>query len=284
MKNNKGFFRNKFKKIKENKLYFCISIILILVIVFFSLFWVTYSFIFISSPIGIIEPRYNSDWLQWMSGIIGGIIGGVTTFIGIKMTISNERELIEFENKKKALPMIELSEGENSYTNKYIQVDFCFTNESNERERKNIVDTENITIRFRNVGLRELYDFHICDIESEYYKSEYVSHQINPILYQDGFIDISFNIYEKGIYDSDETMTDETLISPISFKCYYLDCYDNWYFQKFSVSVLHKLEKGIPVDKKALTVNIERFEIMSKPTEVNESKLPFRDGNSLIIC
>ncbi|MGN1379181.1 MAG: hypothetical protein ACI4XR_02135 [Bacilli bacterium] len=118
-----------------------------------------------------------------IASIIGGLIGGLFTYIGVKITINNEKKQSDFENKKNVLPLLKLDTEEYDYKNKYIQYDFIFTDECKKRKRKNIPDTENITFSINNVGMRELYDLHIADIQSTFFKTDCDCYSICPIIY-----------------------------------------------------------------------------------------------------
>jgi hypothetical protein len=270
---------NKF--IEKNSIGFLIILLIGLFLIFF---WFSYIFVFVKSPIGlgVISKDSSSDWLQWMGAFTGGAIGGIFAFMGIKITLENQRKEIQFENKRKALPLIDIKVGEYDYKNKYIQFDFCFTKESYERERKNIQDTANVTITLENVGQREMYDLYIGDIKSAYFKTKGEYHRIAPIVYFGKSIPLNLMFYEKGTYDNDKYKgIFNTYKSSISIQCYFKDCYDNWYHQEFSISLFHAIKPGVSEDKSALNISYESYEIMSKPIEISQKNLPWENGKSV---
>lgn len=221
-----------------------------------------------------------------IASILGGIIGGLFTYIGVKITINNDKKRADFENKKNVLPLLKLETEEYDYKNKYIQFEFLFTDESKQRKRKDIPDTANITFSINNVGMRELYDLYIADIQSTIFKTDCDCYSICPVIYSNDKISLNFYLYEMGIYDNDSKKEKyDLLISPITFNCYFKDCYENWYFQTVSLSLFHNIEKDTPIEHKALNVSIERFNILSSPKEVSEKDLPWKnEENKICIC
>lgn len=260
-----------------------LTIFLIGLFLFSFLF--SYIFVFVQSPIGIISSEHSSDWLLWIGSFIGGAIGGIFAFFGIKITLENQRKEIQFENKKKALPYIDVKTSNYDYKYKYIQFDFCFTEESKKRGRKDITDTAKVTVALENVGLRELYDLYIGDIESTYFKATSDYFYTRPIVYCNKSMELNLYFYEKGSYDNDNLESrHHALISPLIFKCYFRDCYDNWYYQKFSISLIHSITPNVSIDQRALNINFERYEILSQPIEISEEDLPWKNGKSVCHC
>ena len=221
-----------------------------------------------------------------VASIIGGIIGGLFTYIGVKITINNDKKRADFENKKNVLPLLKLETEEYDYKNKYIQFDFLFTSGSNQRKRKNIPDTANVTFSINNVGTRELYDLYIANIQSTFFKTDCDCYSVCPIIYSQDKVSINFLLYEIGSYDNNlKEKKYDSLISPITFNCYYKDCYENWYFQTVSLSISHNIEKGTPIKNRALNAYIERFNILTSPKEVLEKNLPWKkEENKICIC
>lgn len=221
-----------------------------------------------------------------IASILGGIIGGLFTYRGVKITIDNDRKRSNFENKKNVLPLLKLNIEEYDYKNKYIQFDFIFTDESKARKRKDILNTQNITFSINNVGMRELYDLYIADIQSTFFKTDYDCYNICPVIYSNDKISLNFSLYEMGSYDSDSKDEKyDLLISPITFNCYFKDCYGNWYFQTVSISLFHNIEKNTPIENKALNASIEGFNVLSSPKEIDEKDLPWKkEENKICVC
>lgn len=90
-------------------------LVFFLFVLFIFSFWFSYLFIFVKTPIGVISNDFSADWLQWIGAFMSGAIGGIFTFVGIKITLDNQRKEIQFENKRKALPLIEIKNGQKDY-------------------------------------------------------------------------------------------------------------------------------------------------------------------------
>lgn len=253
--------------------------ILIFIIFTFS-FWSSHLFVFIPSSIGVISAEFTGEWLQWMGSFIGGTIGGIFAFIGIKITLENQRKDIEFENKRKALPLIDIYTGDYDYKNKYVQFDFWPTEKLVQGKRKDIQDTARVTLNLENVGLREMYDLYIGDIESDKFNCHNDYYFITPIIYHQKSIALNLSFFENvSFVNLDKKVLDNLYISPITFKCYFRDCYDNWYHQHFSLSLMHRLNSKVSPDQRSLDISIERYEILSRPIEISQEKLPWELGN-----
>ena len=87
--------------------------------------------------------------ITFFGATIGGIIGGLFTYKGVKITIEDNKRVHELENKKNVLPLIKLEKLEYDSKYKYIPFDFLYTNESKKRKRKDIADTEHISFMIK---------------------------------------------------------------------------------------------------------------------------------------
>lgn len=271
---------NKFSG--KHPIWFLISLLIVLFIVSF---WFTYIFVFSQSPVGVISNESSSDWLLWIGSFIGGALGGIFAFVGIRITLENQRKEVRYENKRKALPFIDINRGEYDYKNKNIQFDFCFTKESKKRKRKDIPDTAKITISIENVGMREMYNLHIGDFESEYFVASEDYYNLIPIVYKNKAININLTFYEKRKYDNDiSEELNHLLITPLIFKCYFRDCYNNWYHQQFSITLMHKINSNCAENMKALDISFNGSDILSQPLEIPQENLPWKLGKQVITC
>ena len=54
-----------------------------------------------------------------MASILGGLVGGLFTYFGVKKTINNDNKKYDFENKKKVLPLLKPNIEEFDYKNIY---------------------------------------------------------------------------------------------------------------------------------------------------------------------
>ncbi len=258
-----------------NKKILLITVILIFPIIIFAIL----DFINITNYLPFTD-RY--DWLAFIGAAIGGIIGGLFTYIGVKITIEDNKRIHELENQKNVLPLIKLENIEYDYKYKYISFDFLYTEESKKRKAKDIVDTEHISFMIKNVGERELYDLHLADFNSTYFFTECDSFELEPIIYKNDGIGINFNLYEKGKYDNDNLPYDlnDTIISPITFNVYFKDCYNNWYYQTVQINLFHQIIPGKGLKDKALNASIKDFKVLSSPIEILSDGLPWNKKDS----
>lgn len=230
----------------------------------------------------------NMDSDIWLGNIIlygvtilSASIGAFVTIRSVKLSIEEQEKVRISENKKKALPLLRVKgEEEYDYRYKYIQFSCLFTEESKSRKRKDIVDTAKVTIRLDNVGMRELYDLWIGDIDGTYFFDENNSyHCMYPIIYKNDYVCINLLFYEMGNYDNDNWNGKfDSLITPMTFNCYFKDCYDNWYYQTLQISLGHHLAKNKGINEKALNIFVTDAQIISPPIEVEEKALPWNNG------
>ena len=108
-----------FRGEKMNKKILLIILILIFPIIIFAIL----DFINITNYFPLTD-RY--DWLAFIGAAIGGIIGGLFTYIGVKITIEDNKRTHELENQKNVLPLIKLENIEYDYKYKYISFDFFY--------------------------------------------------------------------------------------------------------------------------------------------------------------
>lgn len=272
----------KSKSINEKVLFWGVGIVVFFPITIFYL-----DFCNIPSKIGWINNINSNEWLNiiftYTVGILSALIGAYMTIRSVKMSIDEQEKVRKEEEKKKALPLLKINaEKEYDYRYKYMQFSCFFTEESKERKRKDIPDTANVTIKLENVGMRELYDLYIGDIQSSVFKEDNEYHKMHPIIYKDDSICINLSFYEMGNYDKD--LSDEkydTMINFMTFNCYFKDCYNNWYYQTLQVSLMYNLMKDIPIDERALNISVSNTEIISPPIEIKECDLPWANGKSL---
>lgn len=223
------------------------------------------------SFIGIPIRNFNEISVGAVVSIIASVIAGALTLLGVYLTIEENKKEKKSDTKRLVMPMLKIFRSEYDYKWKYIQFDFNFTEESKLRERKDIPDTENITISIQNVGQRELGDLYLGEFDSTFFDEGGCSYAMHPIIYAGDSVNINFCLYEKGTYDSDlrEDKFD-TLISPISFSCFFKDCLGTCYKQRFTITLFHQLEKGCGLDQKALSSSIDRITIDTSPQEIKK--------------
>lgn len=218
---------------------------------------------------GIPVDNFNTISVGAVVSIIASMIGGALTLFGVYLTIEDSKKEKANETKRLVMPMLKIKASEYDYKWKYIQFDFNFTEESKARERKDIPDTEHITINIKNVGKRELCDLYLCDFDSTFFDEGGNAYAMHPIIYSGDSVDINFCLYEKGTYDSDSREDKfHTIISPISFSCLFKDCLGNCYKQRFSITLFHSIEEGVDYNQSALCCSIDRISIDTAPKEI----------------
>ena len=251
----------KNKTIWTSIIIICIMCLLLLIadgINFFS---------FIGIPIG----NFNEITVSAAIAIIASVVAGTLTLFGVYLTIEDNKKEKVTETKRLVMPMLKISESKYDYKWKYLQFDFNFTDESKMRERKDIPNTENITINIENVGQRELHDLYLCEFASTFFDEGGCSYMMHPIIYAGDSVNINFGLYERGIYDSDSREDKfDTLISPISFSCLFKDCLGTCYRQTFTITLFHQLKEGFGFDQKALSASIDRITIDTSPQEISK--------------
>lgn len=221
--------------------------------------------------IGIPVKNFNGISVSAVVSIIASVISGALTLIGVYLTIEDNKKEKFTETKRLIMPMLKITEEIYDYKCKYIQFDFHFTEESKFRNRKNIPDTENITINIKNVGQRELYDFYLGEFESTYFYEGNQSYSLHSIIYAGDSVNINFGLYENGVYGLDSREgTFDSYISPISFSCLFKDCLGTCYKQRFTITILHQLTEGLELNQKALNASIDRIIIDTAPQEISE--------------
>lgn len=225
---------------------------------------------------GFRVDKLNLELWSIYAVILGGLIGGALTLIGVIVTINENRKEQNEEATRLVMPMLKLFPAEYDYKWNYIQFDANLTEESRKRHRKDIADTAHITFEIRNVGSRELLELHLCNISATFFDDGGYHHSLIPIIYSGDGCCLNFYFYEKGVYDYDcASEKHDTLGSSIDFDCYYKDCLGNWYTQKMGITVMHSIAKNTPADQRALDISIERMMIKSSPERVAESTLPW---------
>lgn len=238
--------------------------------------------VLVPSKYGIIPLDIGKEIVGYIASIMGGVIG----IAGVYVTLNHENEKQSYENKRKALPLLDiLRADEYDYKYKYFDLDFLYTEESRKRERKDIPDTASVSISVKNVGYRELYDLYFGDFESTCFYAKHWGYHLSPVLYQDHEIKMNIYFYEHGSYDNDAFKNKyDTIIEPLGFSCYYRDCYDNWYKQDAKIFFIFNLEKDVDIENRALQINFERGEITSAPKEIALQELPWENGKQVCEC
>lgn len=228
----------------------------------------------------------QTDTLSYGGTIIGSVIAGAVTLLGVLFTILAQREDQKEENKRLVMPMLKISTDEYDYKHKYIQFDTYLTEESKKRKRKNIADTKSLTIKVTNIGQRELLEMYVGDFSGTFFAEGGHYYKLNPVVYSGDAISLNLCFYENGVYDNDQDQGNlGLLISPMECRFYFKDCLGNWYSQDFAIRFFHSITKGVPAEHSALNISIERIEIRSAPELVANETLPWIiDESKIVYC
>lgn len=272
----------KYKAITQKAIFWIIVIACFFPII---IFYVDYYNL--PTRLGWTNNMNSSIWLEctvtYGLTMITTVAGALVTIKSVQLSIELQEDKRLEEKKKEVLPLLKVAKEESyDYTYKYLQFDFLFTDESKKRERKNIFNTANITIKINNIGMRELYDFHICNIKSTFFKENSLFHYMYPIIYKGDYVCINFNFYEMGSYDND--IKDDKynpIVSPITFDCYFKDCYGNWYNQTLEITLIHQIMKNISIKERALNISISDTKVISAPIEILEKDLPWKNEDNI---
>lgn len=256
---------------RENKLKrkpFLLSVIMVIIMCILLL---GLDYFNILSKFNIQVGNLNELSVNAVISVISSIIAGSITLFGVYLTIEDNKKEKHAEAKRLVMPLIKISSAEYDYKYKYIQFDFNFSDESKVRERKDIPDTENITINIKNVGQRELFDLYLGEFDSSFFDEYNNTYSMHPVIYSGDSVNINFSLYEKGSYDSDSREDKfDTLISPISFSCFFKDCLGTCYKQQFTITLFHQVKEGVSLEQKALNASIDRIMIDTAPQEISE--------------
>ena len=205
------------------------------------------------SRLGIVNGNNSKEWLNFSITYFGTIAASFIGFIGaimaVSITIEKQNEFRKEDSRKNVLPLVKVKSNTSSI--KFTTTISPMIDLAN--DNKTIAF---IALSFENVGQREMYDIWVGGVKhSSKINNGYCN--IAPILYKN---DRYSDIITSAINCEEEVKTVN-----ISFRIYFKDCYNNWYYQEVS-------GKG-DGDWKA-SYKIDHLEIKSAPILINEAKLP----------
>lgn len=244
--------RRKHKKDKWDEYAKIASCAFILAILFFTIIYlidVTDS----ASKMGLVNADNSKDWLNFSISYFGSIAASFIGFIGaimaVSITIEKQNEFRKEDNRKDVLPLVRVKADATilSAKNKIFPI-IEYAGDGG--------TTLFISLSFKNVGQREMYDVWVGGVKYGSKESNYYC-KILPILYvNEGYSDhLSSAIY---------CHPNEKFVN-VSFKIYFKDCYDNWYYQEII---------GVGTGDYGRSYKVDRFEIKSAPILVGEKGLP----------
>lgn len=205
-----------------------------------------------ASLLGLVNAQNSKKWLEFTVNYFGMVSSAFIGFIGaimaVNLTLKKESEFRKETSRKNVMPLIKIkmsSIGIDEKTSVAI--------ESPDKKRRTVLS---IPLSFKNVGQREMYDVWVGGVkcgseESGKYR------KIAPIIYKN---DSYSNRIESAINERRQSNDVK-----ISFKVYFRDCYENWYYQEIIGNGFNNHGKNCSIDT---------FEIKSAPVLISEIKLP----------
>lgn len=208
------------------------------------------------SKFGLVNENNSKEWLAFSISFFGAVAASYIGFIGaimaVSMTAEKQNEFRKEDNRKKVLPLIKVK---TNTATANIEKGIPPIIELPKEEQATLL----IAISFKNVGQREMYDVWLGGIKYDTEKSDNYC-KIVPILYKDD----EYNEYNEYITSAIERRQKGEVLG-ISFKIYFRDCYENWYFQEITGKSTGGVGKRYKVDT---------FEIRSAPILIDKTELP----------
>lgn len=205
------------------------------------------------SRLGIVNSDNSKEWLNFSINYFGTIAASFIGFIGaimaVSITIEKQNEFRKEDSRKNVLPLIKVETNTSSIKSTTTIppiIDLA----------KNNKTITFIALSFENVGQREMYDIWVGGVK-HYSKGSKNYCNIAPILYKK---DKYSDLIASAIDCEKEAKTVE-----ISFRIYFRDCYDNWYYQEIS---------GRGAGNWKMSYKIDHLEVKSAPILIDKTKLP----------
>lgn len=110
------------------------------------------------APFGI-KVAQDNDWIGFWGNIIGALIGGIVTFLGISVTIKFEREKEQENRRLQVLPFLKFTYEENKYIKENSSY-LILSNVDNESPKHSF----NGVFILENLGINSAIDLKVFDI------------------------------------------------------------------------------------------------------------------------
>lgn len=265
---------------KINKIL-CVAIIVIV----FALVLVIIADVFdIPSHFGISQEMLKlNPWVELVISafvaIFAALIAAYATIRSVSMTIKKQEENRKDDNRKDALPMIQIDYlAKIKMANKkevYIKQKI----DGSLKKFEPIQSNGYIRIPIRNVGLREMYDVRVLFEDSDNFSKSEEEQPLVPILYKD---DLAYMFIETITYmpkDIDKSAIEFVdgihPTTKIFFSVLFNDCFGNAYKQKFSIDISYDYMRIANKKNKSMHKDFQNagwadFETLSAPILVNE--------------
>lgn len=216
------------------------------------------------SKLGIVDGDNSKTWLEYSIEYFGPITAAFISFIGAIMAVSvslnKETEFRKEDNRKNVLPLIKIKEknrkisldGPLSKSVKGADGDFNFPIIELARDNETMMI---MNLSIENVGQREMYDVWIGGVNHMGRESKKYC-RVTPVLYRN-------EKYTNCVFASTDCPRDLRNVT-ISFRVYYRDCYDNWYYQIISGTGSYKPNSYL----------VDTFMVDGAPVLIKETMLP----------
>lgn len=205
------------------------------------------------SKLGIVNSENSKEWLNFSINYFGAIAASFIGFIGaimaVSMTMEKQNEFRKETSRKNVLPLIKVKANTAAIN---IEKSIPPIIEPPKEEQAMLL----IAISFKNVGQREMYDIWLGGIKCGSEESDNYC-EIAPILYKGD----KCNEHVKTVVKRQQGQG----TVEISFRIYFKDCYENWYFQE----IIGKSTSG-----PGRRYKVDAFEIRSAPKLISETELP----------
>lgn len=199
----------------------------------------------IPSKIGIINaPPQLNPWVELTVTCLFTIFSAIITIRAVQLSIENQEAQRKEDNEKTVLPMGKIEKLSIKNTKQEDDAVVSVISRCTKKYKtEKIPSFKYLRFRFKNVGIREMYNVSIQFINDDnFYESE--KQKLAPIVYSNDTITIAIKIItQKPTIDKHTTI--EKIgsniahpILPITFYIYYYDCYNNKYKQQFQVETI----------------------------------------------
>lgn len=193
-----------------------------------------------------ISLTNNYDWLGFFGALLGSVIGGAITFIGVYITIEKQREADEEKNRLSLIPILE-------YKLSYNKEEFDNSNGQLAGEIISHINVEgaafddgkseewyfNLTINNAGIGHAQIIEIELLfkEIGTERIVHSYKEGYCYKLIKVDNSKKIMFMIYAPKEHFYENDIPTQEFIYPIDIIVKYQDLLGNKYKQKLKASM-----------------------------------------------
>lgn len=242
--------------------------ILLLLLIIFPSVWFLLDASNLLSTWGIIG--YNnppSEWSGVLIGYFGSAFAAVAGYIAVILSLKKQEDARKEDNAKEVLPLLSAEPYYEAVSEPVIVT-------NGDYESASLNTATGGILKLQNVGMREMYDLRVINMESDRLESAVTNVEITPILYKDGSIYVCIYPVMKGTLDGKSLRIREKTFNtygklglPINIAFGYQDCYGNKYIQNFKLICMSQINiSECHSDTIVYTgTTIERCDIVSAP-------------------